>query len=145
MQRLNIFAAGISLCLLAQIGRAQNQPDLVLSGTGEQTTEPCSSLPARKIEAHELRVIGVSFSGNLRMPIADQNQIAAELKQLSYAEASANATDDLVERARRAWQDRGFFRADVNGNAIPTSRGLDRGLALNAHINEGPQYRLGAI
>ena len=34
---------------------------------------------------------------------------------------------------------------EVNGDAILTSRGADRGLALSVHVDEGPQYRLGGI
>jgi outer membrane protein insertion porin family len=79
------------------------------------------------------------------MPVADQNLISSELKRLSYSEPLTGVYDELAERVKRSWQDRGFFHAQVNGDAIVTTRGADRGLAFSAQINEGTQYNLGGI
>jgi len=129
----------------ACLSLTQDQPDAQVGQKLRLPEEPCTSFRAGDELAREVRVIGVSFSGNLRMPIADQERIAAELRHLTYSEPLTGATEELLERVRMAWQDRGFFQVEVNGDAVLTSRGVDRGLALSAHIEEGPQYRLGGI
>ena len=136
--------AALVICFLTGLGWTQDPLDFS-AGQKRQPEEPCTSFPAQELGPREIPVIGVSFSGNLQMPVADQSRIAGELKQLTYSEALDGAADELLERVRLAWQDRGFFQVEVSGDAILTSRGADRGLALNAQINEGPQYRLGRI
>ena len=143
MFRLTTIAVAVALCLPACFGWTQDHVS-----TGEkrnQPEEPCTSFPAQKAQRNEVRVIAVSFSGNVRMPLADQNQIAGEVKELTYSEPLTGVADELLERVRREWQDRGYFQVEVNGDAILTSRGADRGLALSVHLDEGPQYRLGGI
>ncbi len=143
MRYLTPLAVAVGLCLSAGLGWAQTR--VSAAEKPDQTEEPCTSPPAQKMQRHEVPVISVSFSGNVRMPVADQSEIAGELKELSYSEPSTGAADELLERVRRAWQDRGFFKVEVNGNAILTTRGTDRGLVLSVHIDEGPQYTLGGI
>jgi outer membrane protein assembly factor BamA len=147
MRCVAIIAASIIFCLLTHLSWAQNQPDGLGDKELRQPEEPCTSFPApaQRVQSGDVPVIGVSFSGNLRMPIAEQSRIANELKQLTYSEPLDDAGDELVERVKHAWQDRGFFKVDVNGEAMLTSRGADHGLALSVHINEGAQYRLGGI
>ena len=140
---MTAIAVAVALCLPAGFGWTQDHVP-----TGEkrnQPEEPCTSFPTQKVQRNELRVIAVSFSGNVRMPLADQNQIAGELKEFTYSEPLAGVADELLERVRREWQDRGYFQVEVNGDAILTSRGVDHGLALSVHLDEGPQYRLGGI
>jgi hypothetical protein len=136
-------AIAVVLCLSACLGWAQDHVAAV--GKRNQTEKPCTSFPAEKAHLHDVPVIAVSFSGNVRMPIADQNQIAGELKDLTYSEPLTGVTDELLERVRRAWQDRGYFQVEVNGDAGLTSRGGDRGISLSVHVDEGPQFRLGGI
>jgi hypothetical protein len=146
MRSLLILASAVAFCASIQPGWTQDQLRTSTVERRMRPEEPCTSFPKQDVPSHELPVIGVSFSGNLRMPIAEQSQISAELKQLSYSEPPSGATEELLEKVRVAWQDRGYFQAEVNGNAILASRGgAERGLALSLHINEGPQYRLGGI
>jgi hypothetical protein len=145
MRRLLILAAMVFVLSSASVSLTQDQLDGQVGQKLRQPEEPCMSFPARDELARQVRVIGVSFSGNLQMPVTDQERIAAELKHLTYSEPLNGAGEELLEKVRMAWQDRGFFQVEVNGDAVLTNRGLDRGLALRAHVEEGPRYRLGGI
>lgn len=140
MRSLLIPVLGMILCILRQPGWTQDRVD-----KQNQPEMPCTPFPPQNVQPRDIPVIGISFSGNLQMPVADQNQIASELKRFTYSESFTGAGEELVERVRLAWQNRGFLKVEVNGDAVLTGRGADRGLALSVHVNEGPQYRLGGI
>jgi hypothetical protein len=145
MRRLLILGAMVVVLFSAGLSLTQNQPDAQVGHKLSMPEELCTSFPPRDEQPGEVPVIGVSFSGSLRMPVAEQERIAAELKHLTYPEPLTGASEELLERVRTAWQDRGFFQVEVNGDAVLTSRGSEHGLALSVHINEGQRYRLGGI
>ena len=87
----------------------------------------------------------VTFPGPLALPLADQQRIATAIKEQTYDSTEA-AVAGASERARNAWQDRGYFLAKVSGNARTlTSNPISQRIALGIHVEEGLQYRLGAI
>ena len=80
------------------------------------------------------------------MPVAEQNQIAASVKEQMHAASTDGARDEALERVRAGWQNRGYFKVQVNGEARLLASSLTgQRIALFVHVDEGPQYRLGGI
>jgi outer membrane protein insertion porin family len=88
----------------------------------------------------------VTFSGFIQMPISDQEEIAASIKRQRYAHSLDGVVDELLERVRVGWQNRGYFKVEVSGDAktLATSA-VSIQLALFVHVEENAQYRLGGI
>jgi outer membrane protein assembly factor BamA len=110
---------------------------------------PCGSSatpPTKRTFSPELEIAQLNFLGNLQMPIADQDQIAASLKQQAYSGDLGGVTSELEERVRRAWQQHGYFKVQVHGNAWTLTTGpANSRIAVLFEIDEGQQYRLGGI
>lgn len=89
----------------------------------------------------------VTFSGSLEMPITDQDQIAASVKQRTSGNSLNEVTNEAVERVEAEWQNRGYFRVQVGGGDAKTliSSPVNQRIALSVHVDEGPQFRLGGI
>jgi outer membrane protein insertion porin family len=88
------------------------------------------------------------------MPISDQEQIADSIKArtsmlvASGARGSAFelATDEGLARARAGWQDRGYFKVRIAGEAKTlTSSPVSERIALSIHVDEGLRYNLSGI
>jgi outer membrane protein insertion porin family len=91
-------------------------------------------------------IADLNFEGNIRMAIADQDQLANSLKQLRYSVKLDSVASDLEERVRRAWREHGYFNVQVRGDtAILTSSPLESRIAVTFHVDEGQQYRLSGI
>jgi outer membrane protein insertion porin family len=94
----------------------------------------------------EISIAEVIFSGVLQMPLIYQDQIAAAIKERTYGNSLDAATYEALERVRAGWQDRGYFKVQVGGDAtILTRSPLSQRITLNVHVDEGTQYNLGAI
>jgi outer membrane protein assembly factor BamA len=101
---------------------------------------------AHEPDEHEISVAELTFEGDIHLPNTDQQQIASELRQIVYRGNSEGVTNELLERIRRAWQDRGYFNVRVRGDSrMLAGSPVSERIAFNAHIIEGPQYRLGEI
>ena len=80
------------------------------------------------------------------MPVTDQEQIAISLKQRTYTGSLDGVVDEAEERVRAGWQDRGYFKVLVSGDAkVLTSGPVSQRIALSFRVDEGLQYRLGQI
>jgi outer membrane protein insertion porin family len=95
----------------------------------------------------EILVAGVTFSGFLRMPVSDQDEIAASITERTYGAASPDeVTQEALEVARSGWQDRGYFKVQVNGYSTTLAgTSASRRISLSIYMDEGLQYRLGGI
>jgi outer membrane protein assembly factor BamA len=94
----------------------------------------------------EISIAQLTFSGFLQLPISDQDQIAESIKEVSYGDSLDATTDEALERVRMGWQNHGYFKVLVNGNATTLdSTSAGRRIALSVHVDEGSQYRLGGI
>src|SRR5271156_1156723 len=91
----------------------------------------------------EISIAGLSFSGFIRMPVSDQDQIAASITQGTYTGSLDGVKAEAEERLRREWQKRGYFKAEVSTDAdvLSSNPAIER-IALNAHLEEGPRYHL---
>ena len=96
---------------------------------------------ATKYEIAELK-----FEGDPRLPIAELNQVATSLKQRTYPGTLGDVQEEILERIRAAWQDRGHFKAIVTGDArVLTSSPVSARLAITARVDGGQAYSLGGI
>jgi TonB family protein len=113
------------------------------------TVEACpDSLTHRHAEPlnPEVRISDVMFDGTLEIPLEEQNQIAMAIKRREYWGSADGVTDEALELVREAWQDRGYFKVQVTGESkIISSNPVSSRIALNAHIDEGEEYRLAEI
>jgi outer membrane protein assembly factor BamA len=114
-------------------------------------SEPCpprlASAPDNKQPSDPTILIAkVTFSGLLQMPVSDQDQIAASIKQRTNQNSLDGLTDEAAERVRVAWQDRGYFKVQVTGEEkMLASSATSQRIALSFRVEEGLQYSLSAI
>jgi outer membrane protein assembly factor BamA len=88
----------------------------------------------------------VTFEGALQMPVADQDEITAALEEGTYSGDLDAVTSELLERVRRAWQERGYFSVQVHGTAKKlTGSPVKNLIAADFQVVEGQQYRLERI
>jgi outer membrane protein assembly factor BamA len=107
---------------------------------------PSVVFPDKQIAGPKFVIADLIFEGSVRMAIPDQDQIAASLKQRSYAGDPDGVTSELKERVRRAWQEHGYFNVQVRSNkTILTSSPLESRIAVTVQMDEGQQYRLSGI
>ncbi len=132
-------------CLLARSIQIQAQTTAP-AVEAEKSCPPFSASYDKKHSDPEISVAGVTFSGFLRMPVADQDEIATSIKERTYGDSLDRATDEALERVRVGWQNHGYFKVLVNGFATALdSTPAGRRVALSVHVDEGAQYRLGGI
>src|SRR5437016_10789190 len=139
--RYGLAQIALLACLLAGGARVYAQvPDT------PETRPPCSGSDDKRSVGRKISIAEVTFSGSLEMPITDQDQIAASVKRQTSGNSLENVTDEALERVRAGWQNRGYFKVQVSGDTeTSTSNPVNQRFALNVHVDEGPQYSLGAI
>ncbi len=94
----------------------------------------------------EISIAQVTFSGALQLATSDQDQIAASIKEQTHGNSLDEATDEALERVRSGWQDHGYFKVQVDGDATTLTRSpSSQRIALRVHVEEGRQYSLGGI
>lgn len=95
---------------------------------------------AGKIELVELRI-----EGETAIPEADLTKIIADLKRREYS-GSADVEEEILERLRAEWQNRGYFKAQITGESrLPASVGNSGRMAVTAHVIAGEKYFLEQI
>jgi TonB family protein len=91
-------------------------------------------------------IANLNFEGDLHLPSADRDQIATSLKGRTYHGSSDEVASEISERAKAAWQNSGYFNAQVHADAHVLSSGPGNELvAVTAQVNEGQRYRLDKI
>jgi hypothetical protein len=111
---------------------------------GSQNVRECApSSTDQQPSGPEVTIAELRFEGDLRMPAADQDQISIALKQRTYSGEPDEVTSDVLERVRRAWQDHGYSKVEVNGDAkVLTSSPASQRISVTVQVDEGQQYRL---
>src|SRR5262249_911232 len=96
--------------------------------------------------APEISIVDVTFSGSLQMPVSEQEEIANSIKQKTHGTSLDDVTGQGLERIRRGWQDRGYFKVQITGEARTfTSNPPSQRVALLVDVDEGSQYKLSGI
>jgi outer membrane protein insertion porin family len=75
-----------------------------------------------------------------------KEQIVSSIKQQTYSRGVDEATSEVLERIRARWQQHGYFKVEVRGDAkVLTTSPINQRVAVAVHVDEGRQYRLGEI
>jgi len=94
----------------------------------------------------EIELVEVTFLGSLRLPISEQEQIAGSIKQETHGRDLDSVINEAVARARSGWQDYGYFKVEVSGDAkVLTSNPVRQRVSLDIPVDEGRRYRLKEI
>jgi outer membrane protein assembly factor BamA len=94
----------------------------------------------------DVRIDNVTFSGFLQMPVSDQQEIAASVRKETRGDSRNEVVEEALERVKAGWQDRGYFKVEVNGEAKEVASNASEGhIALFAHVDEHSRYTLKAI
>jgi hypothetical protein len=97
-------------------------------------------------ESEQITLSDVEVDGAYQLAVPDLDQLIMSLKRRTYTGTVDEATSEVLERVRGGWQERGYFKVEVSGNATILSSGPDHEtIALSIHVIEGKQYRLGNI
>jgi beta-lactamase regulating signal transducer with metallopeptidase domain len=108
--------------------------------------QPVSTAPRQTGEPAKFELVELHFEGDLRLTAAEQSEVAASIKQQNYSGPVDGVQDEILERVRAAWQDRGYFKVIVTGHArVLTSGPVSTRLAVTAHVDAGLRYSLGEI
>jgi hypothetical protein len=88
----------------------------------------------------------ISFSNVAGMPVADQEQIIASLKQQRYSGTPDEIVKQLLERVNAEWANLGFVNVRSRGDAwLVSGNPAGEGISMNVYVEEGPRYKLGGI
>jgi outer membrane protein insertion porin family len=119
---------------------------LAVSNNETQSTKGCATPSESRPPGPEVRIAELTFEGDIRMPTAEQREIAASLTQRAYSGETDDVASDVLERVRRAWLDRGYFLVQVGGEAkVLTSGPASERITVSVRVDEGQQYRLESI
>jgi outer membrane protein insertion porin family len=102
--------------------------------------------PSNPEQSRKLKIAQLLFQGRPVLTIAEQQEIGASLMQRDYDDAPASI-EELLVRARYAWQERGYFLADVGDAQIRKLQETpaQTTVAISVPIEAGQQYRLQEI
>lgn len=106
---------------------------------------PPSGVQGPPASGPEISIAGISFSGALQMPAEKLNEIAESVKRETRGNSVESVSDEALERVRAGWQNRGYFKVLVNGQARLASSASNQQIALFVNVDEGEQYRLSEI
>lgn len=136
-----VLAAWLLTFLLFSYAWSQNPND------SSQRTARCQSKPhGEPLSDPEISISDVTFSGFIQMPISEQDAIADAVKRETYGSNVEGVVEEALERIKAGWQDRGYFKVEVSGDAKTTAKDASNPkIALFAHVDENAQYKLGAI
>jgi outer membrane protein insertion porin family len=96
----------------------------------------------------EIAITELTFEGDLHLPIADRDEIAASIKQRKYSGDFDGVISEVQERVRIGWQNRGYFQVQVSDSAstrVVTSSPVRQQIAVTVHVDDGLLYRLSEI
>jgi len=121
----------------------------LLAGEPQVSAQSCPASSASndaQRSGPEISIVEVTFSGALQLATSDQEQIAASIRQETHGEPLDGVVEEAFERVRAGWQDRGYFKVLVDGEARTVTSGpVSQRIALSVRIDEGLQYSLDKI
>jgi outer membrane protein assembly factor BamA len=145
LAQIVVLAAAGLLAGQTQI-RAQQSDAAVIPEVQDQSCPRSSPSQEAQPSGPEVSIDSVTFSGFLQMPVSDQDEIAASIRQEAHGDALDRVIEEALERTRAGWQNRGYFKVQVTGDARTLKKNAaDVHVALFVHVDEGVRYTLGAI
>jgi hypothetical protein len=139
----SVLLALVCTCLSSVNARAQSPPNPGPGCPPSVSDDDFSEMTGKKVFPKVI-VDDVIFDGPVHLPTAALNELVVLLKQKEYG--GNEWLDEIEESARGVWQDQGYFKARVTGQAIPLGGDADhQHFSVTIHVDEGPQYRLGSI
>ncbi len=136
-------------CLLAAEPTMRAQESRVSPSASVRDTVSCPQLADFRDDRSsdpQVSIAEITFSGELQLPISEQDEISQTIQQNVRATSPDGAIQDALERTRRGWQNRGYFEVKVSGDDKVLSSGpAVQRIALVIYVNEGLPYRLGGI
>jgi outer membrane protein assembly factor BamA len=128
--------------LIAQHAIGQSRFD---AASKVESQKPCSGSHEERSYSAEVWIDNVTFSGFLQLPISDQQEIAASVRKETHGEWDG-LVEEALERIKLGWQDRGYLKVEVSGEAKEVTRNAnDVHIVLFAHVDEHARYTLKAI
>jgi outer membrane protein assembly factor BamA len=137
--------AKIAVLLTASLLASDSEQQAVsnsLPETKSNSSCPSSNAHNQRTPGPEISIAGMSFSGALQMAVVDQDQIADSVRRETHGTSVDGITGEALERVRAGWQNRGYFKVQVTGEARTIS---SQHIALFVHVDEGAQYKLSGI
>jgi len=111
-------------------------------------TRLCLSSPSsnEQPDGPQVTVAELALDGDLHLEAEEQEKIASSVRRHTYSRGLDEATSEVLERVRAGWQEQGYFKVEIRGDArVLTTSPISERVAVTAHIDEGRQYRLGEI
>jgi outer membrane protein insertion porin family len=93
-----------------------------------------------------IQVAELTIKGGTGLSTAEQAELVASIKALDWLRGWKGWLEEVQERVRSAWQERGYYKAAVEAKSrLLSSNASGDEYSVNVEINEGPQFRLGRI
>jgi outer membrane protein insertion porin family len=108
----------------------------------------CLPVPASDDQPYgpEVTVAELTFDGDLQLGLEEQEKIASSVRRQRYSRGLDEATSEVLERVSAGWQDQGYFKVEVRGDArVLNTSPISQRVAVTVHVDEGRQYRLEKI
>jgi Surface antigen variable number repeat len=139
----SVLLALVCTCLSSVNAFAQSPPNPGPGCPPSVSDDDFSEMTGKKVFPKVI-VDDIIFDGPVHLPTAALNELVASLKQKEYG--GNEWLNEIEESARGVWQDQGYFKARVTGQAIPLGGDADhQHFSVTLYVDEGRQYRLGNI
>jgi len=137
-----VLASWLVIVIVPRSAYTQSQDSQEIS----RPSIPCPSPQEEPSPSQEISIANVTFSGFIQMPVSDQDDIASAIERNEHGSDLDGLLEEALERVKTGWQDRGYFKVKVSGDArIATKTADNTQIALFVHVDENSQYRLGRI
>jgi outer membrane protein assembly factor BamA len=141
--RFALFAAAFTI-LHPSLSSAQSDDPSAGCRPGFASTDDFKEIIGEKVYP-KIVIDSVQIDGAMRMPQSVIDVIAS-IKEREFTGGSGWLEGIEEVGVQAAWQDQGFFRAEVTGESrLLIEDSTTQHYSLNIHVNEGIQYRLGEI
>jgi Surface antigen variable number repeat len=133
----------VCVCLCPTNARAQTSSNSGSCPGAIVSDDDFNEMTGRKVFPRVL-IDDITFDRPIHLPTPAFDEFVSSVKQKRYG--GSEWLDEIEESARGVWQDQGYFKARVTGQAIPLGGDADhQHFSVTIHVDEGPQYRLGSI
>jgi outer membrane protein assembly factor BamA len=143
------FIALAVACILSWQVNAQAQVDVPATMSEGRTSEGCSSsAPSvhQQTSTPQITISDLTFNGEMQMPVEDRDELSFSIQQETFSGDVDEVKDQVLERVRTAWENRGYFNVHAKGDAkVLSSTPLSRQIAITVWVEEGVKYRLEKI